>query len=663
MKLSKARIWANALLIGLLFGCGNGETQTKQAVSEEKRNMPIHLKLPALYANDMVLQRNKPLAFWGQAAPEKSVQVTLLKAQKIIAQSAATADKDGHWQLTLPAQQAGGPFQIKIGEGANRHLIDNVLIGDVWVASGQSNMEWNLGASTTNWEQEVAQSNFPNIRFFKVDKNFSATPLSDVQSTGWKVANPQNSADFSAVAWYFAKNYHRDKGIPIAIVDSSWGGTPAEAWTPLTALKQIPTYADDAKDLEDKPTKWQEIFDENDRLEKQKWALIESKEAYAEGQILQQDYDDSQWSTTVLPTPTNQPLSDIVWLRKVITLDSTPSNVSLNMGEINQMGLVFINGQQVYSKSWQDVIAETELPDKVLHKGDNIIAIRAFNSWDNKVNVGKPQQLYLKLDGQILDLSGEWLMSNDIEAKMPNVKHYNWKTGVLYNAMINPLLRFPISGVIWYQGENNVGQDLVYTNLFKDMISHWRKGWEEPDMPFLFVQLASYLQPQEQPKESDWAELREAQASALELPHTAMAVTIDIGEADNIHPKNKKDVGYRLWQAARHVVFNEDVPYSGPTFKEINAVKINGKNALKINYTHIDEGLKIKGEQLLGFAIAGADGKFVNAQATIDGNTVIVSSPKVKQPVSVRYAWADYSPANLYNSADLPAVPFRHTML
>jgi sialate O-acetylesterase len=240
------------------------------------------------------------------------------------------------------------------------------------------------------------------------------------------------------------------------------------------------------------------------------------------------------------------------------------------------------------------------------------------------------------------------------------VKFYNWKPGVLFNAMIHPLVNYPISGVIWYQGENNVGANALYSDLFKGLITDWRDQWHEPELPFLFVQLASYLKQQDQPINSDWALLREAQADALELPNTAMAVTIDIGDAADIHPRNKADVGERLWRAAQHIVLNEDVSYSGPTFKEAEKQVVAGKNVMAVSYQNIDGGLKIKGSELLGFAIAGADGKFVNAQARIEGDKIIVSSPKVLQPQSLRYAWADNTPANLYNSANLPAVPFRY---
>ena len=229
--------------------------------------------------------------------------------------------------------------------------------------------------------------------------------------------------------------------------------------------------------------------------------------------------------------------------------------------------------------------------------------------------------------------------------------------------MIHPLVNFPISGVIWYQGENNVGTQALYGELFKTLITDWRKQWQEPELPFLFVQLASYLKQKDQATNSDWALLREAQASALMLPNTGMAVTIDIGDADDIHPRNKSDVGERLWRLAQHLVLKEPVCYSGPCLAKVEARLVAGKNVLVVSYHHVDGGLKVQGKALLGFALAGADGKFVNAHALIDGDSIIVSSPKVKQAKMLRYAWADNSPANVYNSAGLPAVPFRYTLV
>ncbi|MGO4894577.1 sialate O-acetylesterase [Flavobacterium sp. W21_SRS_FM6] len=662
--MNKISLWANIIFIGLLCSCtaDNKPKHDVSSIEKHESTMPQKLKMATIFTDHMVLQRHKTIVIWGQVSAGENLTVSLLKEQQVIVSQQTQAAHSGQWQVSLPAQPAGGPFTISVSQGDNTQLIKDVLIGDIWLASGQSNMEWNLAGNTTNWQQEVADSDFPNIRFLKVEKKYSATAQNDVASSGWKIASPATSGDFSAVAWHFAKRYHQHSGIPVAIIDSTWGGTPAEAWTSINALQTINGYQTDASDMLQNAQQWQQEFKHNDQLEQQKWQLVDSLLAYADGKILQIDFDDSQWSKTTLPTTANSPLSHIVWARKHFQLSTQPQSVKLDIGELNQIGRVFINGQQVYTESWQDTTKEQEIPAELLHPGDNIIVIRAVNSWDNKVLIGKKEDFYLQLDENKLDLSGQWLVSNEVEPKMPDVKFYNWKPGVLFNAMIHPLINYPIAGVIWYQGENNVGTNALYSELFKGLINDWRAQWQQPELPFLFVQLASYLQAKDQPVNSDWALLREAQTSALTLPNTGMAVTIDIGNADDIHPRNKADVGERLWRAAQHIVLQEDVSYSGPSIEKVEAKNLAGKNVLVLSYQHIDGGLTVAGDKLLGFAIAGSDGKFVNADAKIEGDTVIVSASKVKQPVSVRYAWADNSPANLYNAAHLPAIPFRLTL-
>jgi sialate O-acetylesterase len=624
--------------------------------------MPDSLSLASIFCDHMVFQRNKPLTIWGTGPVGAWITVSLLQGQHNLLTERTQVDLAGRWQLHLPSLSAGGPFQLKVGQGNTSLFIDDILVGDVWLASGQSNMEWKLSWQTDDWQQEVANSDNTQIRFFELSKTYSAIPQDNIPASAWKISSPLTSAEFSAVAWHFAKRYQRHTGIAVAIIDSSWGGTPAEAWTSLEALVNINAYQKDAQNMQQHGPKWQQKFSHNDELEKQKWQLLDSRTAFADGKLLAADFDDSTWSTVNLPNLQAQALSDIVWARKHFQVSTLPRSVSLDMGELNQIAWVFINGQQVYTKGWQDTTERVHIPLNTLKIGDNIIVVRVANSWDNSVLIGKKERFYLALDYQNVDLSGPWQVCNKIEPKIPDVKSYKWKPGVLYNAMIHPLVNFPISGVIWYQGENNVGTHALYSELFKTLITDWRKQWHEPELPFLFVQVASYLKQKDQATDSDWALLREAQACALTLPNTGMAVTIDIGDADDIHPRNKTDVGERLWRVAQHVVLKEPVCYSGPSIAKAEAKLIAGKNVLVVSYHHVDGGLQVKGRELLGFALAGADGKFVNAQAQIEGDTIIVSSPTVKQAKMLRYAWADNSPANIYNITGLPAVPFRYTL-
>ncbi|NCP63219.1 MAG: sialate O-acetylesterase [Paraglaciecola sp.] len=635
--------------------------------NSNEQSFPSSLGLANIFSDHMVVQRNKPIVIWGTAIANSQVYVTMASHNGATETLATAANDQGAWQITLNARPAGGPYQLKVqAQGANNlHdiiLVNDILVGDVWLASGQSNMEWQLGGDTTNWQQEVAASDLPAIRFFKLDKRYSASPQTDIPGRQWHVAGPKTSAQFSAVAWHFAKRYHLQTGIPVAIIDSTWGGTPAEAWTSTEALLSIEGYQTAAKDMQDNAVKWQQKFVENSQLEQQKWQLIGSEQAYQDGKILRADFDDGHWPLVILPNAANHALSDIVWARKHLYLDALPVTASLDIGELNQIGQVFVNGTRVYNESWQDSTQLVSFDAGLLRKGDNIIVIRALNSWDNKVLIGQEKRFFVQTDEKRHDLSGLWRVSNQVEAPIPKVSMYNWQPGVLFNGMINPLTAFPIQGVIWYQGENNVGAAALYADLFKGLISDWRKQWQTPNLPFLFVQLASYMQPKSQPTQSAWAELREAQASALTLPNTAMVVALDVGDAEDIHPRDKASVGQRLWLAAQHLVLQQNTPYSGPVLDSYSTELTSKGAQMRLSFSHVYQGLKVKGESLLGFAMAGQDGKFFNAEASIIGNEVVVSSASVAQPKALRYGWADNSPANLYNSADLPAAPFRIEM-
>lgn len=610
--------------------------------------MASELTLPPLFADHMVLQRDQDLKIWGQANAGDTVEVELAQGK-----TSVKADAKGQWLATLKPQPAGGPYQLKVKTKSQNLSFDDVWLGEVWVASGQSNMEWKLGAQTENWQQEVQDSKFPQIRFYTLPKTLSALPNQPVPTANWIVASPETVADFSAIGWFFAKQNHLQKGVAVGVIDATWGGTAAEAWTPAQALLNVPGYEQDAADMQAQPEVWQQRIEENKQKDQQKWSLIASNAGIEQLKLAEPATDDSQWQKVSLPNAT--PLSDIVWLRKTVKLEKVPTQASLFFGDINQIGRVFVNGQQVAEESWADSTTEIKLPAGLLKAGDNLIALRVINSWDNKVSVGRAGQLWLKADGSQLNLEGDWQYKNDAEPKLPEVKFLNWKPGVLFNAMIKPLMPYAVKGVIWYQGESNGDKPQYYHKLFSTLIQSWRQHWQQP-LPFLYVQLASYMKPQPYPIESNWAELREAQTKTLALPQTAMAVITDLGDIEDVHPRRKKPVAERLYLAARAVVYGEDVLYSGPVLKSIR-VRDSG---FRLTFDQVGTGLSVKGDQLLGFAIAGHDGKYYNAQAKLLGtDQVLVWSEQVKTPVSLRFGWADYTYANLYNSSGLPAVPFR----
>ena len=365
------------------------------------------------------------------------------------------------------------------------------------------------------------------------------------------------------------------------------------------------------------------------------------------------NFDDSEWKEISLPN--EKVLRDFVWLRKTFELKEV-DDAELSFGNPGKFTVAFVNGKHVYTKIWSDDPEVIKIDKKYLKKGKNVIAVRTVEDWSNDTYFGKTGEMWIKTNGKTIDLEGLWKFSNRVEPPLPATTRYEHKPGALFNSMIKPVAGYTIKGAIWYQGESNVDKNQYYNELFEAMIEEWRNYWKQDDFPFLFVQLANYQQKYDYPTDSGWARLQEAQTQTLSLANTGMAVIVDIGDANDIHPRNKQDVGYRLWQSARHVAFNEDIVYSGPMYR---SHVIEG-NTIRVSFDHTGSGLIIKNsDKVDGFAIAGKDGVFYWAKATIDGNQIVLRSDNVPEPVYIRYAWADNPDVSLYNKEGLPAVPFR----
>lgn len=465
-----------------------------------------------MLAEHMVMQRGLPVHIWGNADATEAVSVDFRGATRT-----TRADNLGRWSVYLPPGEAGGPFTLTI-HGQNTITFSDVLVGDVWVASGQSNMEFKLN-QVANAQTELAAASHPHIRLFQVERNVSPYPLGNLSAKPWAECTPETAANFSAVAYFFGRHLEEKLHVPIGLIDSTWGGTPAEAWTSLDDLGRdaslMPVFA-----------QWARMSDEVERR------LLEREQARKEA--------------------------------------------------------------------------------------------------DKAAGSGAPKPL-------------PWA---------PN-ERLSWMPAGLYNAMIAPLTPYAIKGAIWYQGESNAapGRAPLYAQLFQTLITDWRRQWDEGDFPFFFVQIANY---KANPAD-DWPEVRDAQRQALSLVNTGMAVTIDIGNPDDIHPKNKQDVGLRLALAARAVAYGEQIEYSGPLYRQATPVN----NSLQVWFDHVGKGLVAKGGDLRGFEIAGPDAKFVPAEARIEGPSVVVSSSAVSNPAYVRYGWSNNPDCNLFNAEGLPASPFR----
>lgn len=607
------------------------------------------LSVGSVFSDQMVLQRGQEVVFWGKGKSGQVVQLSVGETTRT-----STVDSNGKWLVRFPELPTGGPYEILVSSAEEAIVLTDVLVGDLWVASGQSNMEWKVDWKIDNWQQEKNDSQYSNIRFFEIDNSISMDPLDELNGSGWSVAGPDTVGGFSAVAWFFAKNNHMEEGVPVGIIDSTWGGTPAEAWTPLNALRAVNGYISSAEDIAENKDQWFTLIEANSVLEQQKWRVIQSDEFLKQG-VHTRDFDDVDWKHVNLPF--TKPQSDIVWLRKNVSLSSVPDSASLFLGEINELAKIFVNGEMVAEKTWLDKTEVIMIPSSLLVKGVNTIAVRAANGWDNQVFVGRENQVWLQLGETKLPLEKNWRVSNSIEPKVPIVERMNETPAVLYNAMIHPLIGLPIKGVIWYQGESNVERASEYGGLFAEMIRSWRETWGIGDFPFVYVQLASFLQQQDRPQDSQWALLREQQTNTLSQPMTAMAVTIDIGDADDIHPRNKQEVGRRLWLAAKSLAYEGSENISSPMFRSVTSFT---RESLILEFSTPSPLMK-NSEPVQGFELAGLDGIYYSAQAKLnDAKSVEVSSENVPSPKYVRYAWADNSSANLYNEHNLPAVPFRY---
>ncbi|TLM75237.1 sialate O-acetylesterase [Microbulbifer harenosus] len=601
--------------------------------------------IPArIFSDHMVLQRGQDVPIWGSAAPNTSIS---LRFGSYIYSD--RSDDSGNWKISVPPQKAGGPYTLTLS-GDGETVIHDVYFGDVWLAGGQSNMEWKLSWEINDSDKIIDAANFPLIRFFDVPSEISPTPKKDLSGGTWKKTTPENAAEFSAVAYLFALKNHTEKNVAVGIIDNNWGGTPAEAWMSKAALLALPDYRARTQALYQPDIDWPAQFALNDRNAAEKMHRLSSREDALESGAHRFEFATTGWSAQTLP----QEFEHIAWLRREFTIDKVPETAILELGDLQQEAFVWINEQLISVEDWRSQNAHYTIPAELLKKGRNLIALRVGNSWHNKPYVGRADQLWLQLGERKLDLSGGWRYSNHVEPPIPEHIRYEHKPTFLYNSMIYPIRSYGLRGVIWYQGEANVAEAPLYHDLFSALIRDWRNQWQR-DIPFLFVQLAAFMQPQNPQPDSSWALLRDMQSRTLSLPGTGMATAIDIGDATDIHPRNKQDVAARLWGEAKRVSFGEDVLSRGPTYI---SHRLNGNKAI-IKFAHIGDGLQVsEGDNVKGFVLADSAGKYHRAEAKISGDTVIVWNDDVKKPTALKYAWADYPEVNLYNSASLPALPF-----
>jgi sialate O-acetylesterase len=638
------------------------EAQTTQA--QESVQKPF---LHQLFSDDMVLQRRVRFPVWGWTTPGASVTVHLRGKS-----STAVADAQGKWMARLGPFEAGGPYTLTVN-GPQSVTLNNVLVGDVWLASGQSNMEMGI-SQVNNAKEEIARADYPMIRLYAVPKIVATTPQSTVKSH-WQVCNPSNVSSggwggFSAVAYFFGRRLHQELGVPIGLIHSSWGGTVAEGWVSAEALSTMPDFQPAIKALDKTLARSKSGPVDMNKLMDEWWRKNDPGSANTPGWAAP-SIDGTAWKTIRLPQPwEDAALPDydgVVWFRKTFELPAewAGRDLVLSLGPIDDRDTTFVNGVSVGAMSQWDAPRIYRISAGLLKPGVNTIAVRVLDTGGAGGFTGTPEQLKIapaEGNSATITLAGDWSYRPSVtlaktEAPPQSAANDLGLVIARYNGMIAPLLPFAIKGAIWYQGESNVGRAAQYKQVMATLIRDWRTRFGVGDFPFLITQLANYMNRREAPTDSEWARLREAQLYVSEtVPRSGLAVTIDIGEAKDIHPKNKQDVGNRLALEALRVAYGRKLESSGPVY---HRMKVEG-DAVRLSFDHTDGGLIIKdGDRLTGFAIAGEDRRFVWAEAVIKGKEVVVSSPQVNKPVAVRYGWADNPACNLYNRVGLPATPFR----
>jgi sialate O-acetylesterase len=637
---------------------------------------PKSLELASLFQDNMVLQQRSKVPFWGWSTPNDSVTITSSwnKTTKTV-----ITDKFGKFDTELETISYGGPYFLNISSKSDTITIDNVMLGEVWLASGQSNMGWDLRRPIVKASELDSITNMDQVRFFKVPNTFSLRP--NTRSKGeWRLCNPANAAEFSAVAYFFSKKLTTELNVPIGIIQSVWGGTPVESWMPLDYAEKIERFVDFGEQInveilkESEYLKWldemRSIDVSDKRIEEINEFLSSILPSYH-----QIDIDDSKWSQHQLPSKFEKKFGEmdpLIWYRKEFYFNShsNEKTYDLFLGPIDDLDVVFLNGVKIgQDVGWQkDRIYE--IPKGLLQKGKNIISISVLDNGGGG-GIYKKTPKIKHNDKVVFTLSGAWkykmlgCFENKSSFKVfdsqfnldnkPNFQYNQKSPSSLYNAMIAPLIPYKIKGVIWYQGEKNVSRAQEYFDSFPLLINSWRNYWKQGDIPFYYVQIAPYNY-----GSGKAPVLRESQRLAMKLPNTGMVVTSDIGDVNDIHPKNKHEVGNRLalWALNKDYGFANTV-YTGPLYEKIS---IEGQQ-IRIHFEGIGSGLYSPDKLLNYFEVAGKNQTYYPAKAFIEGNNVIVRSPKVKSPKSVRFGWTDTAIPNLFNKEGLPASSFSSEMI
>jgi sialate O-acetylesterase len=623
------------------------------------------LRVAGIFGDHMVLQQGINAPIWGVAKPNSRLEIQIGDWKIPVLVQA-----DGKWMGKLPQLQAGGPYTLQIAGETDTLRFQDVLVGEVWIASGQSNMWWPV-AQADAADSVIKYSNWNQIRMATIPTQTSAVPVADIDPVAWLPCSSQTVGSFSAVAYHYAFFLHQQLRVPVGIIHASWGATPIESWMSGDILLTLPEYQDRMVALTASKDNWQQMIDSCNQLDAIRPRIVASARNGVEAGVHKATYSDAHWDSVMYPiTATKLQASGywgFVWLRKQVKVEQTLSgNWILDIPYLSGEPItVYWDGVQVAQVKSSNGPIKLKLPFKTIKKGNHVISIRLYHNWGEHKFGDVNSISYITNGRDKIALDGVWKFNKTIEPDVPQ-----WQGGwtntpsVIYNKMIAPIAPYGIKGFIWYQGETNtVSEPLRYRYLFPAFIQDWRNRFQLGNIPFYYVQLTNYMQRDSVPSASHWAIIREAQKQALKYPNTGMAVTIDLGEANNIHPSNKRDVGKRLGLLALgKTYFDSSIPlkenqYIGP---EVKSIKFED-GLVKVLFRESTGPLEFRKDTYYrNFALAGADQKFYWAdQVEIKGMEVWIQCNQVLEPIAIRYAWGDNPSANLQNASKLPASPFR----
>lgn len=613
----------------------------------------------SLISDGMVLQREAKVRIWGRCESGQDVVVKFLDQEYT-----AKADQEGHWSVTMEDLQPGGPYEMTVTAGSESRVIRDVLVGDVWVLGGQSNMELPVRRTLDLLADEVKDVNLPFIRHFAVPQiyNFHG-PQSEVTGGKWTKAAGDEVLDFSGTGFYFARAMYERYGVPVGLIRTAVGGTPVEAWMSEETLRTYPGYGETIDQLKDDD--YVASVKQREEASSRAWYhhLRESDEGLR-GKWFEPDVDTSDWKAFEVPNSWKgtelEPIRGAVWFRRTFEVPESMAGqeVKLYVGTIVDADDTYVNGVHVGSTAYRYPPRRYVIPSGILKSGTNTITVRVVSTGSTGEFIEDMPYKIRAANGEEISLEGVWKyrLGTSVSAPEP-VTFFQYKPAGLYNGVIAPLRNYVIRGALWYQGESNTGSPKGYNELFTDMVRDWRNNWGIGDFPFIYAQLPNFGSPESYQENSHWALLRHEQRKGLAtVENAAMAVIIDVGEHNDLHPQDKKSVGERMAKCAMKLAFGEELVYSGPMYRSME----REGHAIRIHFDHTGSGLVAGGDGTLkGFVICGPDGKYLPAQAVISGDSVIVSNEQIQEPVHVRYAWADNPfDANLYNREGLPASPF-----